>query len=441
MSRFAWLIPFVVVAVTSSQCLMAAQPEPPLDAQLIAAIAKLQPQVVKWRRDIHQHPELSEQEVRTAKLVADHLRSLGIEVRTGIAKTGVIGVLRGGQPGSVVALRADMDALPVEEQTRLPFASKVTAMYGGKRSPVMHACGHDAHVAILMGAASALAAVRAEIPGTVLFVFQPAEEGTPGDSISGAELMVKENAFTGIEPDAILGLHVQPGKPGELVWRSGAMTAASDRIEIQLAGKQTHGAQPWNGVDMASMAADVVQAFNRIAARQLDVTISPSILSITAINGGDRYNIIPEKMTLLGTLRTFSAENRNKAMADAEASVAAITKLYGGSAKFIWTAPTPSIVNDPALTAAMQSTLDRAADGRVNDAIPYVTGSDDFTYFGKLGATLFYFLGIGFPAGTNHSPLFDVVDEGAMEVGVRAQALTALHFLRGSRPRQVAQQP
>lgn len=432
-NRIAWLI--MAAVATSSPRLMAAEPESPLDAQIVAAIAKLQPQVVKWRRDIHRHPELSEQEVRTAKLVTDHLRSLGMEVRTGIAKTGVIGILHGSKPGGVVALRADMDALPVEEQTNLPFASKVTAMHGDKRSPVMHACGHDAHVAILMGAASALAAVKAEIPGTVLLVFQPAEEGTPGDSVSGAELMVKENAFADFKPDAIMGLHVQPGKPGEIIWRSGSMTAASDRIEIQLTGKQTHGAQPWNGIDMSSMAADIVQSFNRIAARQLDVTISPSILSITAINGGDRYNIIPEKMTLLGTLRTFDGENRKKAMADAEASVAAITALYGGSAKFIWTAPTPSIVNDPALTSAMKSTLNYAANGKVDDTIPYITGSDDFTYFGKLGPTLFYFLGIGFPAGTNHSPLFDVVDEGAMEIGVRAHALTALHFLQDSRPR------
>jgi amidohydrolase len=435
MNPYAPLTALAAALAITTDPAVAAGADTPLDTRLIAAISRLQPQVVKWRRDIHEHPELSEQEVRTAKLAADHLRSLGMEVRTGVARTGVIGILRGGKPGGVVALRADMDALPIEEQTGLPFASRVTAMYGDKQSPVMHACGHDAHVAILMGAASALAAIKADIPGTVLFIFQPAEEGTPGNSISGAELMVNENAFAGIKPDAIMGLHVQPGKAGEIIWRPGAMTAASDRIEIQLTGKQTHGAQPWNGIDMSSMAADIVQAFNRIAARQLDVTISPSILSITAINGGDRYNIIPEKMILLGTLRTFNGDIRKKAMADAEASVTAITTQYGGSARFIWTAPTPSIVNDPSLTSAMKPSLIRAADGRIDDAIPYVTGSDDFTYFGSLGPTLFYFLGIGFPPGTNHSPLFDVVDETAMEVGVRAQALTALHFLQISHHR------
>jgi amidohydrolase len=401
-----------------------------LDARLLAEIAAVQPRVVSWRRDIHQHPELSEQEVRTAGLVAAHLRSLGMEVRTGIAETGVIGILKGGKPGGVIALRADMDALPIEEQTGLPFASRVTANYGGKKTAVMHACGHDAHVAILLGAATALTKIRSEIPGTILFVFQPAEEGTPGDKVSGAELMMQQKAFAGIMPDAMIGLHVQPGEPGQLFWRPGAYTAASDRIEIQLTGRQTHGARPWDGVDMSSMAADIVHAFNRIAARQVDVTKAPTVLTIAAINGGNRYNIIPENMTLLGTLRTFDPDIRKTARTNAELALQSITQSYGARGKLIWTAPTSSIVNEPALTAALTPTLRQISGGKTVEDAPYITGSDDFSYFGKEMPTLYVFMGIGFPKGTNHSPLFDVVDEASMEVGVRAQAFSALHFLQ-----------
>ena len=239
----------------------------PFDAAVFAQAQRVQPKVVAWRRDIHQHPELGNREVRTAKLVADHLRSLGLEVRTGVAKTGVVGVLRGGRPGGVVALRADMDGLPVAEQTGSPFASKVVTEYNGQQTPVMHACGHDAHVAILMGAAEALAAMREQIPGTVVFIFQPAEEGPPAGEAGGASLMIAEGALANPAPTAIFGLHVGPGEPGQLTWRAGPMMAASDRYEVFLKGKQTHGAQPWSGIDIASTAADIVTAFNQIAAR------------------------------------------------------------------------------------------------------------------------------------------------------------------------------
>ena len=408
-----------------------AQSPDPLDARAIRQVAAVQADVVRWRRDIHQHPELSEQEVRTAKIAADHLRALGMEVRTGIARTGVVSILRGGKPGGIVALRADMDALPVEEQTGVPFASKVKAIYDGKETAVMHACGHDAHVAMLMGAATVLAGMKADIAGTVIFVFQPAEEGTLGPQISGAELMMKEKLFGSLEPDAIFAIHVVPGEPGKLLWRSGGMYAASDRIEIRLAGKQTHGARPWLGTDIPAMASDIVQDFSHIAARQLDVTHAPTVLTIAAINGGTRFNIIPDKMTLLGTLRTFDPEMRKLAMAKAEASVASISARYGGSAEFIWTAPTPAVINDPALTAAMTDTL-RAAAGRagIDNQIDYATGSDDHSYFSRRYPSIYYNLGIGFPKGTNHSPFFDVMDERALETGVRAHVLTTLHSLQ-----------
>nr|WP_047165549.1 amidohydrolase [Sphingomonas sp. Y57] len=426
LGKAAWL------ALTLAAVPAAAQsPAGSLDARVIANVSAVQSDVVKWRRDIHQHPELSEQEVRTAKLAADHMRALGMEVRTGIAKTGVVGVLRGGKPGGVVALRADMDALPVEEQTGLPFASKVKAMYDGKETAVMHACGHDAHVAMLMGAAKVLADMKAEIAGTVIFVFQPAEEGTLGPQVSGAELMMKEKLFGALNPDAIFAIHVVPGDPGKLYWRSGGMYAASDRIEIRLSGKQTHGARPWDGTDIPSMAGDIVRDFAHIASRQLNVTHSPTVLTIAAINGGNRFNIIPDSMTLLGTLRTFDPEMRKQAMAKAEASVASISARYGGSAKFIWTAPTPAVINDPALTAALTGTLRKAAGAAgVDDQIDFLTGSDDYSYFSRAYPSIYYNLGIGHPKGTNHSPFFDVVDEGALETGVRAHVLTALDTLR-----------
>ncbi|WP_309092968.1 amidohydrolase, partial [Phenylobacterium sp.] len=282
----------------------------PFDAAVFAAAQKVQPKVVAWRRDIHQHPELGNNEVRTAKLVADHLKKLGIEVRTGVAKTGVVGVLKGGKPGPVVALRADMDALPVTEQTGLPFASKVRTTFNGQETGVMHACGHDAHVAILMGAAEILAGMRDQISGTVVFVFQPAEEGPPVGEEGGAPLMVKQGVLENPKVDAIFGLHVVPGEAGQLLWRPGPMMAASDRYEIKLKGKQTHGANPWAGIDIASMQAEIVLAFNQIAARQINVTRTPTILTVATVHGGVRYNIIPDDFTLAGTLRTFDPNLR-----------------------------------------------------------------------------------------------------------------------------------
>ncbi|MEW5687731.1 MAG: amidohydrolase [Pseudomonadota bacterium] len=399
------------------------------DAQVFAGAKKIQPKVVEWRRDIHEHPELGNNEVRTAALVAEHLKKLGMEVRTGVGKTGVVGVLKGGKPGGVVALRADMDGLPVQEQTGLPFASKVTTTYNGQTVHVAHACGHDAHVAILMGTAEVLAGMRDKIPGTVVFIFQPAEEGPPVGEEGGAPLMIKEGALKNPAPTAIFGLHVFPGEPGQLVWRSGPMMAASDRYEIKLKGKQTHGANPWAGIDIASMQAEIVLAFNQIAARQLNVTRTPTILTVATVHGGVRYNIIPDDFTLAGTLRTFDPDLRKDVMARAEKAVKSIADRYGGSGAIEWGTPNPVTSNDPALTAKMKATLGRAAGGKVRDDIDYITGAEDFSYFQRQIPGVFYHLGIGYPKGVNHSPLFHVVDEGAMEVGVRAQALTALDYL------------
>jgi amidohydrolase len=401
------------------------------DAAVFAKAKELQPKVVAWRRDFHEHPELSNSEVRTAKIVADHLRKLGFEVRTGVGKTGVVGILKGAKPGKVVALRADMDALPVAEQTGLPFASKVTAQYNGQTVPVMHACGHDSHVAILMGAAEILAGMKDQIEGTVVFIFQPAEEGPPLGEEGGAPLMVKEGVLKNPKVDAIFGLHAFPGPVGMTVWRPGPMMAASDRFEIELKGKQAHGSMPWQGIDMSSLTADIVTAFNQITSRQINVSKTPTVLTISTLHGGLRYNIIPEDMTMTGTLRTFDPGMRTDVMARADKAVASITERYGASGKINWGQPNPVTDNNRALSAQMKPTLARAAQGQIADDIDYIMGAEDFSYFQKEVPGFFYHLGVGYPKGGNHSPFFDV-DERAMEVGVRAQALLALDYLKGS---------
>jgi len=284
-------------------------------------------------------------------------------------------------------------------------------------------------VAILMGAAEALAAMRADIPGTVVFIFQPSEEGPPPGEKGGAPLMIEEGALANPAPSAIFGLHVFPGPPGRLVWRSGPMMAASDRYEVNLKGKQTHGAQPWSGIDIASTAADIVTAFNQIAARQINVTRSPTILTVATIHGGVRYNIIPDDMAMAGTLRTFDPDLRTDVMSRIEKTVSSIAQRYGAQGKVTWGISNPVTSNAPALVARMAPTLSRAAGGLVDGNTDYITGAEDFSYYQQKIPGSFYHLGIGFPPGVNHSPMFNVVDEGAMEVGVRAQALTALDYL------------
>lgn len=423
------------VLVAPGQTQESLPPAGAFDAAVFSAASRVQPKVVAWRRDIHEHPELGNREFRTSKLVAEHLRRLGYEVRTGVAKTGIVAILKGGKPGGVVALRADMDALPVAEQTGLPFASTVKSEYRGQITPVMHACGHDAHVAILMGAAEVLAGLRAEIPGTVVLLFQPSEEGPPPGEEGGAALMIKEGALDMPRPGAIFGLHVGPGDPGGLGWRPGPMMAADDAFKIVLKGKQTHASNPWGGIDIVSMSADVVQAFNQIAARQIKVTVTPTILTISTINAGVRYNIIPDELTMTGTLRSFDPGLRKEVMSRAEKAVESIAVRYGGSGNVEWTGSTPVTSNDLALTAQMKPTLARAARGLVRDNIDYITGGEDFALYQQQVPGLFYDLGIGFPPGGNHSPVFDVVDESAMEVGVRAQALTALDYLQSVAPK------
>jgi amidohydrolase len=409
-----------------------------LDAEVDRRAAQIQDKVLAWRRDIHEHPELSNRETRTADLVAQHLRALGLEVRTGVAHTGVIGVLRGGRPGPVVALRADMDALPVTEEVDVPFASRVRTTYNGQDVGVMHACGHDAHTAILMGVAEVLAGMRKELPGTVKFIFQPAEEGAPPGETGGAEVMIEEGALENPKPAAIFGLHVFPFPTGELRYRPGGTLASSDRFWIVVRGRQTHGAQPWAGIDPIVVASQIVLGLQTITSRQIDVTAAPAIVTVGAINGGVRFNIIPDSVVMIGTIRTFDAAVRNDIHARVRRTAESIAQSAGATARVTIDTGTAVTYNDPALTESIVPTL-RAVAGTNHVALaPVITASEDFSRYQQRIPGVFFFLGIT-PPGTdpskvapNHSPRF-YVDEAALPVGVRALAHLAVDYLSRSR--------
>lgn len=405
----------------------------PTSAQVAAAAKAVQPKVVAWRRDIHEHPELGNQEVRAAALIAKELKALGLEVRENVGKTGVVGILRGGKPGKVVALRADMDALPVAEKTGLPFASKATATWEGKTVPVMHACGHDTHVAMLLGAATVLAGMKKDIQGTVVFVFQPAEEGPQAGEEGGAKLMIRDGALDNPKVDAIFGVHIGPGDPHQLNYRPEGFYAGADRLTITVKGKQTHGARPWAGVDMASVAADIIQAINQIAARQVDVGVQPSVVTVATINMGLRNNIIPEDLKMEGTMRTFSPERKADLIAKVQKAVAAIGDRYGAKAEAGFSQPYPVTYNDPELSKWVKASLLKAS-AKVDDNAPLVTGAEDFSLYAEKVPAVFVQLGgrkADVPAATapaNHSPYFDV-DEAVFETGVKAEVFMALDYL------------
>jgi amidohydrolase len=398
-------------------------------------VAALEPRVIEWRRDIHAHPELGNREFRTSALVAEHLRALGMEVRTGIAHTGVAALLTGGKPGPLVALRADMDALPVTEQTGLPFASRVTLEYEGQQTGVMHACGHDAHVAILMGVAELLAGMRAELTGSVLFIFQPAEEGPPEGEEGGAELMLKEGLFDWHKPDAVFGLHVwSPINAGHIGYRAGPTMAAADEFKIRVVGRQTHGSRPWGGVDPIVPAAQIVLGLQTIASRQVDISRVPAVISVGSIHGGIRNNIIPDDVTLVGTIRTFDEGIRDDIHARVQHTATSLADASGATADVHIHRGYPVTSNDPGLVAASLPSLERVVGAERLLEIPLVTGAEDFSYFANEVPGFFFFLGAtpeGVDAATapsNHSPLFDT-DESTLRVGVEALATLALDFM------------
>ena len=410
---------------------VAAQPAPSSElVRLIEAkLPAVMPKVVAWRRDLHQHPELSFEEQRTSALVAAHLKALGMEVQAPVGKTGVVGILRGGKPGPVVALRADMDGLPVTELVDLPFKSTVRTQWQGQEVGVMHACGHDNHVAILMGAAEVLAGMKAQLPGTVKFLFQPAEEG-----LGGAQAMVDDGALTNPAPSAVFGLHVWPTHVGSIGVRQGPIMAAAGNFSIIIKGKQTHGSQPWSGVDPIVVASQVVLGLQTIASRQVNVAYLPSVLTVGQIAGGNRSNIIPDSVVMVGTLRTFDDGMRADIARRITRTAEDIARSAGATAIVKVDQGGLVTANDTSLTDRMLPTLRRAAGANGVQFINPVMGSEDFPVFTQKIPGIFFFLGVTpkdrdpNTVPVNHSPLF-FADEGALITGVRAMTGLAVDYL------------
>jgi amidohydrolase len=427
-SRTAALLVLLVPTLAS------AQSGNPLSSQIDRLATELTPQVVAWRRDFHEHPELGNRETRTAKVIADELRRLGYEVQTGVAHTGVVAVLKGAKPGPVVALRSDMDALPVSEQGVLPFKSTAKSTYNGQEVGVMHACGHDNHMAILLGAATVFARMKDQLPGTIKLIFQPAEEGPPAGEEGGAELMVKEGVLENPKVDAIFGLHVFPNHAGTIEYRSGPLMASGDGFTITITGKQTHGAMPWAGVDPIVIGAQIVMSLQTIVSRSVNITEAPAVLTIGAFNGGNRFNIVPETVELLGTLRTFNEEVRKDIQRRMREIVTKTAEMAGGKAEITYNIGYPVTVNDPALTDRMVGTLKRVV-GADNVRVGPLTGtSEDFSHYQNKVPGLFVFLGVTpkdrdvRTVAANHSPLF-YADESALPLGVRTLTNLALDYL------------
>jgi amidohydrolase len=410
-----------------------------LDQEIDRLAGAVEQDVIACRRHIHENPELSNREVETGKYVAAQLQKLGIEVKTGVAHTGVVGVLRGGKPGPVVALRADMDALPVTEEVDVPFASKVRTTYDGKEVGVMHACGHDAHTAILIGVAQVLTKLRADLPGTVRFIFQPAEEGPPAGEEGGARLMVKEGVLQQEpKPAAIFGLHVTPNfEVGQIGWKSGGMLAGADGVRIVVHGRQTHAAYPWRGIDPIVIASQIVLGLQTIASRQIDITNAPALLTIGKIDGGVRENIIPDDVRMLGTFRYLDPEMRKDVHERVKRTAESIAESAGATAEVALEERVALTFNDPALTARMLPSLRRTAgEKNVLEAKPSL-GGEDFSYYQQAIPGTFIWLGIRTPGGSpelfaqNHSPRFRI-DESGLKLGVRALARLAVDYMQGA---------
>lgn len=391
--------------------------------------------VVEWRRDIHQNPELSNREFETAAKVAEHLRSLGLEVETGVAHTGVVGVLEGGKPGPVVALRADMDALPVKERVDIPFASTAVSEYMGDEVPVMHACGHDTHVAMLMGVAEMLSERRNELPGTVKFIFQPAEEGTPPGEEGGAEMMVEEGVLNNPEVDVIFGLHINSQTPiGRINYRPGGIMAAANRFSIDVKGKQSHGARPWSGVDPIVVSAQIINGLQTIISRQTELTKEAAVITVGIIRSGVRNNIIPEDAYMEGTIRTLDTDMKEILFEKMHTTVDHIAKSMGAEAELTIYDGYPVTYNDPELTAMMSPTLEKVAGAENTNVINAITGAEDFSFFQREIPGFYFFTG-GMPAGMDpsdaaphHTPDFYIEEEG-MKTGVRALANLTIDYM------------
>ena len=405
-------------------------------SQVQAMVMQTLPQVTSWRRDIHQHPELSNREVRTSALVARELKKMGLEVHTGIAKTGVVALLKGDLPGPRLAIRADMDALPVTEEVDLPFASKATGEYRGKQTGVMHACGHDAHTAMLLGIAQALSDIKKQLHGSVLFVFQPAEEGAPAGEEGGAALMLKEGMLANYKPDAMFGMHVVSSlNVGTVAVRPGSIMAGSDWFKLTVHGRQTHGAMPWNGVDPIVTAAEIITASQTIVSRKLNISNLPVVLSFGIVDGGSRYNIVPDTVELQGTLRTFDPAMRQQALDSLKNIAEHVSAAHGASVEQqIPMVSNPILVNDDALAASVRTSLIRVNGASlVPEAKPWMA-SEDFALFAQAVPSVYFFVGVtpkdqdAAKAPANHSPKF-FVDEDALRVGMQSMLQASLDYL------------
>ena len=382
------------------------------------------PKVIEWRRYFHQNPELSNREYNTAKKIEAHLKQLGIETRT-MAGTGVVGVLKGGKPGPVVALRADIDALPVTERNSLPFKSTVTTDYNGQKVGVMHACGHDSHIAMLMGTAEVLSKMKNDVPGTVVFLFQPAEEGPPGTEEGGAPLMIKEGALDNPKVEAVFGMHIEAALDlGKIYYKPESFMASSDWFTIKVKGRQSHGAEPWKAIDPIVVSSEIIQNLQTIVSRQMDLTQAPVIITVGKINAGVRPNIIPEEAVMEGTIRTLDSKMQKEVHERIRNTVKYIAAAYGATAEVTIDTKTLVTYNDPKLVAQSLPSLQKAAGE--NNVVPYhwVTGAEDFSFYGTKAPSFFFYLGARKPSTTmedapaHHTPDF-YIDDSKLDVGVK----------------------
>ncbi len=434
-----WLLLLAALSLVSGLAPAARALEPaPLAGAIDLGAGAVAGRLIEWRRHLHAHPELSNQEFETSRFVAEKLRAMGLSPRTGVAKTGVVAVIEGALPGPVVALRADMDALPVAEEVDLPFASRATGTYEGRSVPVMHACGHDAHVSILLAVAEVLAGLRDRLPGKVVLIFQPAEEGAPvEEGVAGAERMVAEGVLDSPKADAVYGLHVWAGQEtGTIGVRPGPQLAAVDSFEIVVTGRQTHGAKPWGGVDPIVVASEIVGALQTIVSRTLEITREPAVVTVGQFQAGVRSNIIPESARLVGTIRTFDEGMRDDVHARLRRIAESVAAAHGASAMVKISRGYPVTANDAELVGRMRPTLERVAPGRVLE-IGKLTVAEDFSFFANRVPGLYFMLGVTpadqvATAAANHSPKFEI-DESALVTGVRALAhLTADTLFAGS---------
>lgn len=397
-----------------------------LKEKVAAEAEKIEQKCIAWRRDIHEHPELGNRETRTAKLIAEHLKKLGLEVKEGVAKTGVVAVLKGGKPGPCIALRSDIDALPIAEKSNVPFASKQKTTYNGQEVGVMHACGHDAHIAILMSVAEVLSGMKNDLKGTVKFIFQPAEEGPPEGEEGGAELMVKEGVMENPKVEVVFGLHIQPDvEAGRIEYKPGPFMASSDWFHLVVKGKGAHGSTPWLGVDPIQISAQIIEGFQNIVSRQIAITKAPVVITVGKINGGTRSNIIPEECVMDGTIRTLNNEMKKDVQQRMKQTAEKIAEAGGAKASILFTEKTLVTYNDPELVKKMLPSLQSSIGVSNVTEREWTTNAEDFSYYGTKAPAFFFDLG-GMPKGNDpqktpgkHTADY-FIDEGGMKTGIKA---------------------